>query len=86
MEIGPVNVVTFLTKEPSAPATAATHVQNPALPFRGMFKDEVDISTVILGRLFRAACKRSPNMPGRISVKDLDVAQVHGTKSMEIID
>jgi hypothetical protein len=51
-----------------------------------MFKDEVDISTVILGGLVGGACKRSPDMSGRISVKDLDVAQVHGLKSMEIID
>jgi hypothetical protein len=86
MEIGPISVVTFLTKQPRAPAIAATHVQNPARPFAGVLQDECDISTVILGGLFRAACKRSPNMPGRISVKTLDVAQVHGTKSMEIID
>src|SRR5207249_8248516 len=67
MKIGPISVVTFLTKEPSAPATAATHVQNPSRPFADVLQDECDITAVVLGRLIGAACKRSPDMPGRIS-------------------
>src|SRR5260370_41463728 len=72
MKISPISVVTFLTKEPSAPAIAATHVQNPARPFAGVLQDECDITAVVLGRLVGAACKHSANVRRGISVKDLD--------------
>jgi hypothetical protein len=78
MKVGPVGVVTFLAKEPGTPAVAAPHIQNSARSFAGVLQHEFDITAVVLGGLFGAACKHSANVRRRISVQDLDAVQVHG--------
>ena|SRR5437870_7284943 len=81
MEIGSVGVVTFLAKEPGAPAVAAPHIQNLARRLGRMFEDKVDISAVVLCRLVGAVSERSPNVLGRSSVKELDAREIHGLRS-----
>jgi len=74
-----------LTKEPGAPAVAATDVQNPAGMLHDMFKHEVDITPIMSSRLFRAVSKYSPNMLTRLSIQDLNGVWVHSLRSESVL-